>query len=338
MAQSGLSIHRNMLDLNRNTAMTDYNINPYGNSAVMPAGYPIADNLDTNSAQQALSAKQGKKIGDELHTLKILSIGNSFSSDCLSYVPIIMAQMGLKVEIGILYHSSCSLQMHWENRAAANYYTFHYFKQSEGKWKQEDNKTLSYGLGFDDWDIVLLQQNSTNAYDYSTVQPYLNDLIDLVAASLPRVTFGWILTHAWATGYSGYTTNGITQAEYVEGTKAVAKRVMENSACQLLLPYGIAIDLARKDSTLSAIGDELCHTDKVHLLEGIACQTAAYANATAIAKFINNRKSIVGDTTRVDSTFLTTYAIPEQHGSATGSTDANCKIAQRCAVMANNEY
>lgn len=316
--------------------MADYNINPFGNSAVMPAGYPIADNLTTNSAQQALSAKQGKLIGDELHTLKILSIGNSFSRDSLSYVPMIMAKMGLKVEIGILYHSSCSLQMHWENRATANYYVFDYFNASEGKWKQESNKTLSYGIGFDDWDVVLFQQNSTNAYDYSTVQPYLNDLIDLVAASLPNVAFGWILTHAWGEGYSGYTSAAITQAEYVEGTKAVAKSVLENTACQLLLPYGIAIDLARKDSTLSAIGSDLCYTDKVHLLEGIACQTAAYANATAIAEFLHSKKSIVGDTTRVDSSFLTTYAIPEQHGSATGSTDANCKISQRLAIAANN--
>lgn len=316
--------------------MANVDIYPFGQSAEMPAGYPIADNLRTNDAQKALSARQGYVIGNELHSLKILSIGNSFSRDSLSYVPIIMAQMGLKVEIGILYHSSCSLQQHWDNRATAGYYVFDYFKQSEGKWKQESNKSLSYGLGFDDWDVVLLQQNSVNAYDYSTVQPYLNDLINLVAVTLPRVTFGWILTHAWGTGYNGYTNKGITQAEYVEGTKAVAKSVMENTACQLLLPYGVAIDLARKDSTLSAIGDDLCYTDKVHLLEGIACQTAAYANATAIAKFLHSKKSIVGDTTRVTSSFLATYAIPEQHGSATGSTDDNCAIAQRLAIAANN--
>lgn len=316
--------------------MAKTNIYPFGQNQEMPAGYPIADDLNTNSAQQTLSAKQGKLLGDELHTLKILSIGNSFSRDSLSYVPIIMAQMGLKVEIGILYHSSCSLQEHWENRATANYYTFDYFGAAANKWIQESNKTLSYGLGYDDWDVVLFQQNSGNAYDYSTVQPYLNNLIDHVAATLPMVSFGWILTHAWATGYSGYTSRSMTQAEYVEGTIATAKNVMENTACQLLLPYGIAIDLARKDSTLSAVGDDLCYTDKVHLLEGIACQTAAYANATAIAKFMRNRKSVVGDTIRVNSSFLTTYAIPEQHGSATGSTDANCKIAQRLAIAANN--
>ena len=39
-----------------------HNINPYGQNAEMPSGYPIADNLTTDSAQQALSAKQGKVL------------------------------------------------------------------------------------------------------------------------------------------------------------------------------------------------------------------------------------------------------------------------------------
>lgn len=42
--------------------MSSININPYGDEATMPSGYPIADNLTTNSAQHALSAKQGKVL------------------------------------------------------------------------------------------------------------------------------------------------------------------------------------------------------------------------------------------------------------------------------------
>lgn len=41
---------------------TETNINPFGQSATVPDGYPIADNLVTDSAQQALSAKQGVKL------------------------------------------------------------------------------------------------------------------------------------------------------------------------------------------------------------------------------------------------------------------------------------
>lgn len=49
--------------------MTDYSILPYGQSATMPAGYPIADNLTTESAQQSLSAKQGKRMKDMIRGL-----------------------------------------------------------------------------------------------------------------------------------------------------------------------------------------------------------------------------------------------------------------------------
>lgn len=49
--------------------MTDININPFGQNATMVAGYPIADNLNTNSAQQALSAKQGVELKERIDNI-----------------------------------------------------------------------------------------------------------------------------------------------------------------------------------------------------------------------------------------------------------------------------
>lgn len=46
--------------------MANKTVYPYGQNGQIPSGYPIADDLETNSAQQALSAKQGKVIGDYL--------------------------------------------------------------------------------------------------------------------------------------------------------------------------------------------------------------------------------------------------------------------------------
>lgn len=46
-----------------------HTINPYGQNAEMPSGYPIADNLTTESAQQALSAKQGVELKDMIRGL-----------------------------------------------------------------------------------------------------------------------------------------------------------------------------------------------------------------------------------------------------------------------------
>lgn len=42
--------------------MATTNINPFGNTASLPQGYPIKDDLETDSAQWALSARQGKRL------------------------------------------------------------------------------------------------------------------------------------------------------------------------------------------------------------------------------------------------------------------------------------
>lgn len=42
--------------------MTTHNILPFGNSQELPNGYPIEDSLNSNSAQKALSARQGKVL------------------------------------------------------------------------------------------------------------------------------------------------------------------------------------------------------------------------------------------------------------------------------------
>lgn len=340
--------------------MTDYNINPYGNSAVMPAGYPIADNLTTDSAQQALSAKQGKKLGDELYTLKVLSLGNSFSRDSMVYLPIILKEkFGIKLDICLLVQADCSLQMHYRMACDQSYspgpnYSFcFYYNHSTNKWVKYENKPLSYALGTGnndfscDWDVVMLQQNSGNSMDYTTYQPYLNNLIDYIAGIKPNVVFAWNLTHAWATGYSGLTNRNVTMDEMAAAVKANADKVLAETAVSLMLPYGEAIRFAREDVTLAAIGAKgnLSH-DWVHLQEGIGRQVAAYANAMAILRFLRSKRGIVGDTTTVDSTYLTAHGITEsidityesQNGTVTGSTATNRLIAQRCAVMANNEY
>lgn len=315
----------------------------------MPAGYPIANDLDTNSAQQALSAKMGKKLGDELYTLKILSLGNSFSRDSMAYVPIILKErFGIKLEICLLVEADCSLQMHYTNRESTTFYDFCFrYNHSTDEWDTENNKGLSYALGLADWDIVMLQQNSGKSMDYTTYQPYLNNLIDYIAGIKPNVVFAWNLTHAWAEGHSGLTNRNVTMDEMAAAVKTNADKVLAETAVSLMFPYGEAIRFAREDNTLAAIGAKgnLSH-DWVHLQEGIGRQVAAYANVLAILRFLRNKQGIVGDTTTVDATYLSTHGITtgnyitieSQNGTVTGSTSANRLIAQRCAVMANNEY
>lgn len=46
--------------------MANQTVYPFGQGGSLPSGYPIADDLNTNSAQQALSAKQGVFINEKV--------------------------------------------------------------------------------------------------------------------------------------------------------------------------------------------------------------------------------------------------------------------------------
>lgn len=282
--------------------------------------------------------------------MRILAIGNSFTRDALSYVPIILAEMDIDVEIGILYKANCSLQMHWENRASSTYYEFDHYTASAGKWTTTQNKGLADGLSAAEWDLVLFNQVSTLSVDYTSYQPYLNNLIDLIAGTLPNVRFGWLLTHAWADGYSAYSSlTGISNStEMLAAIKSAVESVWDNTPIQVILPYGLAIQLARGNSTLNAIGDFNgtggnggLTAEGLHLQDGIGCQIAAYAVCAALLEDMGSHGGILGNEVRVNDAFLVTYAIPQPHPSTSpitaGSTDANCLLGQKYAIMAVKE-
>ena len=56
--------------------MANKTVYPFGPGRPLPAGYPIADDLNTDSAQVALSARQGKIIGDELFTPQEIDVSS----------------------------------------------------------------------------------------------------------------------------------------------------------------------------------------------------------------------------------------------------------------------
>ena len=65
--------------------MADTTLYPFGQGGSLPSGYPIADDLNTASAQIALSAKQGKVLGDGLKGIKS-ELGGMVSLD-LATIP-----------------------------------------------------------------------------------------------------------------------------------------------------------------------------------------------------------------------------------------------------------
>jgi hypothetical protein len=173
--------------------------------------------------------------------------------------------------------------------------------------------------------------------DYDTYQPYLDNLISYVSERIHNIKIGWLLTHAWADGYSGLSSRGISSDEMAELIRTAAESAINNTGIDILMPYGTAIQLARGNETLAHIGTagEMSY-DGVHLQEGIGCLIASYSVAKVIAELLSAKAGIHGSALEPNASFLSTYAIPEQHGSCVGITNENRLLGQKYAIIACN--
>lgn len=277
-----------------------------------------------------------KELLGTYNKIRLLVIGNSHSRDVFSYLPFILEQsMGVDVTLGILYRGSCNLEIHYDNILNnLSYSNFDLYQSIEGKWNlYSSNATIDRALSTCSWDIVIMQQQSNKARDYSTFQPYLNNIVDLLFEKLGHpVKLGWHLSPAYADGYSGLETED-SNAMFTE-MSAAAKRVIEETGIEFIVPGGTAIQNARNTSLVS-IGDGGGLTfEGLHLQEGLPCLLGAYAAAMAIYSLYDNSKSVFGNALRPTQEDITAWNIPQQHGTVVGITEENVLLAQKCAIAA----
>lgn len=114
--------------------------------------------------------------------MKILSIGNSFSQDAHRWLYDICKSAGKEIYNANLYYGGCSLYAHWKfyEEDTANY-------DYEIKGEPTRKISLREALAMEEWDIITIQQVSTNSGKFETYQPFLSDLIDVVKKACPNV-------------------------------------------------------------------------------------------------------------------------------------------------------
>ncbi len=114
--------------------------------------------------------------------MKLLSIGNSFSQDAHKWLYDVCKSAGKEIYNANLYYGGCSLYGHWNfyvnDRAEYDY---------EIKGEAVRKISLREALLAEKWDIVTIQQVSTNSGQYETYQPFLCDLINVVKEFCPDV-------------------------------------------------------------------------------------------------------------------------------------------------------
>lgn len=286
-----------------------------------------------------------------IKTIKLLSIGNSYSQDALAYVPFIMQNMGADVDyqIGILMKSSATLDGHIENFLnEAEVYTF-YMYNGGTSWQNLGLRSIQWALDNYDWDLVSLQQSSQSAYNWSTYQPACNRLVNLIGAYVDQtIKFIWYQPYARpARTNSGANYSDDVITEHYENTAGASLKLFDETAMEYVVPVGTAVQNARTISSIKAMGAYSTNqyntsglgycacVDGVHLQEGLPCQIAAYTFIMSLLDIYGfDNISILGETTRVTSDWAQGKAIPGPHGEYIGSTDENCLIAQLSVIMA----
>lgn len=300
----------------------------------------------------------GVRYGNELifntlplDSVKILSVGNSFSHDALAYVPFILESMGVDVplQIGILYLSGASLDD--QINSFMNYtpsYTFSLYNGS-GYWNNYEGQTIQFALDNYDWDLITLQQNSSNAPYWSTYLPSIDSLTHLINNYIDySVRYGWYMVQSRpAMSYNGinYTDEDI-QLNYLSMAEN-AQRVIDETDCAFVIPVGTAIQNARTLDDIKLLGDYSNNGnntsgcgyltyDGIHLQEGLPRQIAAYSFLLSILEQYGclEEYTILGEDTRVTPEWVVGKNIPGPKGTPVGSNDTNCFIGQQSAIEA----
>lgn len=266
---------------------------------------------------------------------KILGIGNSFTEDSFMYVPFLLKEMGVtNFEIVVLYKGGGTLEQHWDyasNDTSA--YSLQVYKSENEAWQQLGKRTLKEALNYTDFDTITLQQQSARSCDYTTYQPFLNNLVDYIYTNIDYPTrLGW---HSIpASPDNGWSTEYPTSTEFYNAQLIAVENVLRDTPIEYVIPNNTAIQNAR-GTVLGTLGYRSNMTsDNLHLQEGIPALVAAYAVTLKCLEIFNLSKSIFGSRIAPTDEWIATKNIQGQQGTSVGVTPDNILIAQKCAIAA----
>ena len=263
--------------------------------------------------------------------IKILSIGNSYSEDAFSYLPFIFKTLVSEVDLtfGICHFPSCTLKQHCDffiNKKPV--YVYYKCKPNDTAWTHYTEKTNLFAIEDENWDIIILQQQSFTSQNYGTYEPYIHMFTEYIFNSIKKpVKLLWHLTPSYGQNPDG-------GAEMFANTALCAKRVLQETPFEGIIPCGTAIQNARNTS-LSQIGDNKNLSSNYHTQEGLGCQIEAYTAILSITNLLGlDYISILGDRTVTDMEWFKDKNIPGPDGEPTGSELKNLLLAQKCAIAA----
>ena len=205
--------------------------------------------------------------------IKILGVGNSFTVDSMRrFLFDILESAGYTdITLGYLHIGGCSLDTHYDN-LTNNKAAYEYWKNTDDDWSVYANATAKKAFGAAKWDVVTIQQVSSDSGRPDTYKK-LEAVVDMLRQSEPQAKILWHMTWAyqqnsdhWAFAY--YNKDQMTMYNAIVET--VQSKVLPLSAIKGVIPSGTAVQNLRT----SSLGDTLT-ADGYHLSDTYGDYTAA---------------------------------------------------------------
>lgn len=191
--------------------------------------------------------------------LNVLMIGNSFSICVGTCLPqMVKSVPGESITLTSAFIGGCYLEQHWNNICAAEknpelkQYLITVWDSATGKTTENYQTALAL-LKTQKYDIITIQQNSMYSIDYSTYQPYANNLIAVIKKYQPQAEI--IIQQTWSYRADAlfFELKNLNNDEmYQKLDQAYQKLAAENGL--RIIPTGYAIQISRKNSSLKFKG------------------------------------------------------------------------------------
>ena len=196
-------------------------------------------------------------------TLKLLTIGNSYSDDMMQYVYHIAANLDVKnIVLGNLFIGGCPIDRHADN-AQHDTPDYEYRFNDSGTWQNTPAFRLGDALRSQEWDLISMQQASAGS-GFPESYARLPELAAYVRQTVgDHPTFLWHMTWAYpqtsdSGAFARYGNDQLTM--YRKITETVQSCILPSGLFSAVVPSGTAIQNART----SFVGDTL-NRDNVHL-------------------------------------------------------------------------
>lgn len=168
--------------------------------------------------------------------MNILTIGNSFSQDATRYLHQIAKSADVYFQVVNLEIGGCPLEKHYRNiKGDYKAYAFEFNGTYTGFQLSIKEALLSRA-----WDVVTIQQVSTQSPHYHTFQPYLNFCVDYIREHCPKAKV--LLQQVWSYENGGPQltnwTNFKDTDEMFASTKASYDNAVKDSGADGLIPSG----------------------------------------------------------------------------------------------------